>query len=149
MQWRKYASKLPAMLGAVSGTAPQPCSAHIPVCQHLTRVTHAGSPTCLTINVANDSLWNSLKLLSANTFGLRIYESLVLLPSSANRVGAHIRIGYCTPCINLPPAQKIRETDSKLKQSKKQLFRNIQGHVHGIYSNTSSLSCGRLQFYIL
>ena len=63
MQWRKYSSKLPAVRGAISGTVQQPCSAHIPICKHLTRVTHAGSLTCLTINVTNDSLWNSLKSL--------------------------------------------------------------------------------------
>jgi hypothetical protein len=58
-----------------------------------------------------------MAVATGDTFGLRIYRSLVLLPSSANRAGAHIRIGYCTPYTNLPIVQK-NTGDSTLKQSK-------------------------------
>lgn len=118
MHWRKYASKLSAMSGTVSGTAPQPCRAHIPVCKHLTRVIHARSPTCLTINLTNDSLWNSLMLLPANTSGLRIYEksrTAPILCQPCRRTYSH-RVLHTlyqfTPCTT-------STRDSTLKQFKK------------------------------
>jgi hypothetical protein len=80
------------------------------------------------------------EVATGNIFGLRVYKSFVLLPSSSNPVGSHIKTGHCTHRTNLPLIQ-----NQFLRQYKSNSSHTFKVTLQAISSNTSSQHCVQLQ----